>query len=196
MDEGWYVAEGDQTVGPLDRATLAGWQRQGRLQPTSYVWRDGMTGWAAARETALAVLFEAAPAAPPPAPPGGPVGPGGPAGTAWVDAPDRPLGGAPSPGAGPWGPASGPGSTGGAAWAPSAHAPHAAAAAPSNGLSIGAMVCGAVATLFFPILFGPLGIVLAGVGMSRDEPKARTAMTVAVVGMVVGFVLGMLVWAA
>jgi hypothetical protein len=193
MDEGWYVAEGGQTVGPLDRATLTGWQQQGRLQPTSYVWRDGMTGWAAARETPLAVMFEPAPPAPPPAPSGGP---GGPAGPAWVDAPNRPLGNAPSREAGPWGSASGPGSTGGAAWATTPHAPHAVAAPPSNGLSIGAMVCGAVATLFFPILFGPLGIVLAGVGMSRDESKARTAMTVAVVGMVVGFVLGMLVWAA
>jgi hypothetical protein len=186
MDEGWYVAEGGQTVGPLDRVTLAGWQQQGRLQPSSYVWRDGMDGWAAARETPLATLFPGAPAGPPPTPFGGQAGPTAPA---WVDAPSQPLGSTPSSDAGGWTPPPGPG---GAAWGTP---PSTRPTTSSNGLSVGAIVCGAIATLFFPILFGPLGIVLAGVAMSRDEPKARTAMTVAVAGMLVGFVLGMLVWA-
>jgi hypothetical protein len=196
MDEGWYVAEGGQTVGPLDRATLAGWQQQGRLQPTSYVWREGMTAWAAARETPLAVMLEAAPAVPPPTPFGGhagptePAGPSGPAGPTWVDAPSQPFGSAPPSGTGSWTPTSGPG---GAGWG--TPPPPTRPTTSSNGLSVGAIVCGAIATLFFPILFGPLGIVLAGVAMSREEPKARTAMTVAVAGMLVGFVLGMLVWA-
>jgi hypothetical protein len=195
MDEGWYVAEGGQTAGPLDRATLAGWQQQGRLQPSSYVWRDGMAGWAAARETPLATLFAGAPAGPPPTPFGGvgptePARPSSPAGPAWVDAPSQPLGSAPSAGTGSWNPPPGTGGTGWGTPPPSTRPTTA-----SSGLSVGAIVCGVIATLFFPILFGPLGIVLAGVAMSRNEPKARTAMTVAVAGMLVGFVLGMLVWA-
>ena len=60
-------------------------------------------------------------------------------------------------------------------------------------LSVAAIVCGAVATLFVPIILGPLGIVLGGVAKARGERLANVALAVAIVGMVAGFVIGYLV---
>jgi hypothetical protein len=51
-----------------------------------------------------------------------------------------------------------------------------------------------VAVLFFPIVLGPVGIVLAIVGRSRREPWAVAGITVAIVGMIVGLVLGALAY--
>lgn len=61
-----------------------------------------------------------------------------------------------------------------------------------NGLSIAGIICGAIAFLFFPVLFGPIGLVLGGVALSRKEPKATIALAVAGTGTVVGMILGIL----
>ncbi|NUR86300.1 MAG: hypothetical protein HOY71_19635 [Nonomuraea sp.] len=60
-------------------------------------------------------------------------------------------------------------------------------------LSILGFVSAAIAILFFPIVFGPAGIVLGVVGHYRGENLGRWAAVTAAVTMVVGFVLGYLV---
>jgi hypothetical protein len=59
--------------------------------------------------------------------------------------------------------------------------------------SILAMICGVVAVFFLPILFGPIGIILAVVGNRRAEPLWKVALAVAIGGMVLGFILGYVV---
>lgn len=59
--------------------------------------------------------------------------------------------------------------------------------------SILGIVFGAIAILFFPIIFGIAGIVLAIVGYTRgDRTLGKWAIVVAVAGTVLGFVLGYL----
>ena len=64
----------------------------------------------------------------------------------------------------------------------------------SNLFSILAIVFGAVAVLFLPIVFGIAAIVLAAVALSKNEPLAKIGMAVAVVGTIAGFALGILVY--
>ena len=67
------------------------------------------------------------------------------------------------------------------------------AAPPANSgnvLSIIAMVCGAIALLFCPILLGPAGIVCGVVAKKRGESLATIGISVAAAGMVLGFVIG------
>ncbi|QXC62223.1 hypothetical protein KSP35_05280 [Aquihabitans sp. G128] len=59
-----------------------------------------------------------------------------------------------------------------------------------------AFVFGAISILFFPILFGPVAIVLAAVGWRKGDPLARYALPFAVVAMIIGFVLGAIVFSA
>jgi hypothetical protein len=59
--------------------------------------------------------------------------------------------------------------------------------------SIIAIICGVLAILILPIVFGPVGIALALVGRSRREPLWKVALGVAIGGMVLGFVLGAIV---
>ena len=63
-----------------------------------------------------------------------------------------------------------------------------------NTFSIIAIVCGAVALLFCPILLGPAGLILGGIGLSKKERLAPIAMVVAGVGMILGFVIGALLY--
>lgn len=63
----------------------------------------------------------------------------------------------------------------------------------SNVLSILAIVFGVVSILLFPIILGPIGIVLGIVGKTRGEKLSTIGIAVAVVGMILGFVLGALV---
>ena len=60
----------------------------------------------------------------------------------------------------------------------------------SNGLSIAAFVCGGIAVLFFPIIFGPIAIICAGLAKGRNERLANAALAVAIGGTVLGFILG------
>jgi hypothetical protein len=58
--------------------------------------------------------------------------------------------------------------------------------------SILAMVSGVLAILAIPILFGPIGIVLAVVANRKSEPLWKVGLAVAIVGMLLGFILGYL----
>lgn len=53
-----------------------------------------------------------------------------------------------------------------------------------------AIICGVVALIIFPIVFGPIGIVLAAIGASRGEPRWKAAMAVVVVLMLISMALG------
>lgn len=53
---------------------------------------------------------------------------------------------------------------------------------------------GAVAFLFFPVLSGPAGLILGGIGLGQKERLAPVAMTVSGIGLVVGMILGLLVY--
>jgi membrane protein DedA with SNARE-associated domain len=66
----------------------------------------------------------------------------------------------------------------------------------SSLFSILAIVFGAVAVLFVPIVFGIAAIVLAGVAISKKERLAKVAMAVAVVGTIAGFILGAIVYSS
>ncbi len=68
-----------------------------------------------------------------------------------------------------------------------------AQAKPGNGLSIAAYVLGAIAILFFPIIFGVAGIICAGFAKSKKEPQANIALAVAIGGTILGFILGAIV---
>lgn len=63
-----------------------------------------------------------------------------------------------------------------------------------DGYSIAGIICGGLAFLFFPILLGPAGLILGGIAMSKGETKAPIALVVSGVGMVVGFIIGAMVW--
>ena len=69
---------------------------------------------------------------------------------------------------------------------------HSTAPSASKGFSIAAIVCGVVAVLILPIVFGPVGLVLGAVAKKRGESLSTIALVVAGVGMVVGFVIGAL----
>jgi hypothetical protein len=63
----------------------------------------------------------------------------------------------------------------------------------SNGFSNAAIALGAIAFLFFPVVLGPVGIILAAVGKSKNEPKAMIGLTVSIVGTVMGMIIGFIV---
>ena len=62
-----------------------------------------------------------------------------------------------------------------------------------NTLSIIAIVCGVIAVLILPIVFGPVGIVLGVIGKTRHEKLSTIAIVVAAAGMVIGFILGAII---
>ncbi|MFF7816127.1 hypothetical protein ACF1E9_30285 [Streptomyces roseolus] len=69
-----------------------------------------------------------------------------------------------------------------------------AGAAAGNVMSIIAIVLGAVALLFLPLLFGVIGLVLAIIAKAvRNERLAVPAIVVAAVGLIGGMILGALV---
>lgn len=70
------------------------------------------------------------------------------------------------------------------------------ARATGNTLSIIGIVCGVVAIIILPIVFGPAGLVLGFIARSKGERLSTVAIIVAAVGMVLGFLLGYLVWNA
>jgi hypothetical protein len=59
-----------------------------------------------------------------------------------------------------------------------------------NALSLAAMICGGISLLFFPIILGPVGIVLSAVAKSKGEKNAIIALSVAIGGMIIGLWLG------
>lgn len=65
-----------------------------------------------------------------------------------------------------------------------------------NGFSIAGIVMGAIALLFVPPLFGILGLVFGGIGLSKKEKLAPVAMIVSGLGLVLGIILGVIVFTA
>jgi hypothetical protein len=61
-------------------------------------------------------------------------------------------------------------------------------------MSITAIVLGVVAVLILPIICGPIAIVLAVLAKRKGERLATTALWVAIVGMVAGFIIGAIVY--
>ncbi|MFF5635794.1 hypothetical protein [Streptomyces sp. NPDC012825] len=66
-----------------------------------------------------------------------------------------------------------------------------------NVLSIIAIVLGVVAIIFFPIVFGVIGLVLAVIAkFVRHERLSTVALVVSAAGLVLGMVLGAVVASA
>lgn len=60
------------------------------------------------------------------------------------------------------------------------------AVAAGNGLSTAGIICGIISLFVLWFIFGPLGLVLAGVAKSKGEHKANTAMAVSAIGTIGG----------
>ena len=63
-----------------------------------------------------------------------------------------------------------------------------------NAYSTTAIVLAVIALWVFPIVFGPIAIVLASVGKSKGEPRAQNALIWAVVGTIAGMIFGYIAW--
>lgn len=59
-----------------------------------------------------------------------------------------------------------------------------------NGLSTAGIILGAIAFMFFPILFGPAGLICGAIAKSRGEQRAVIAMVVSACGLVIGMIIG------
>ena len=66
----------------------------------------------------------------------------------------------------------------------------------SNGLSIAAIVCGAVAFLLLPVVFGPIAIITGAVAWVRGERLGPVGVAVGVCGLIIGMFLGAVIWSA
>lgn len=78
--------------------------------------------------------------------------------------------------------------------APMAYSQPYATASSTNAFSIAGIILGAIAFLFFPIILGPIGIVLGAIAKSKGEAQANTALIVSGVGTVAGMFLGAMAW--
>lgn len=65
---------------------------------------------------------------------------------------------------------------------------------PKQGLAIAGLICGIIAFLFFPPLFGVLGIVFGAISMSAGNKLGKTALIVSVIGLIAGMVIGAMVF--
>lgn len=63
-----------------------------------------------------------------------------------------------------------------------------------NSYSTVAIILGAISLWVFPIVFGPIALVLGAVAKSRKEPKATTAIVIAACGTIFGMIFGALAW--
>lgn len=64
----------------------------------------------------------------------------------------------------------------------------------SNTLSIVGIVLGCIAFIFCPPGFGIAGIICGAVAKSKNERLANTALGVSIAGLVVGLILGFLLF--
>jgi hypothetical protein len=60
----------------------------------------------------------------------------------------------------------------------------------------GSIACAIAGFIIFPILFGPIAIVLAAIGLSQGEEKGVTAIIVAAVLTAVSMLIGAFSWGA
>ena len=63
-----------------------------------------------------------------------------------------------------------------------------------GGMATAGLACGIVAFLFLPIILGPLGIIFGAIAWSKGHPRGPAATIVSIAGLVVGFILGALMW--
>jgi hypothetical protein len=63
-------------------------------------------------------------------------------------------------------------------------------------LSIVAIVCGAVAFLLLPVVFGPIAIITGAVAWVRGERLGPVGVAVGICGLIVGMIIGAVVWSA
>jgi hypothetical protein len=83
------------------------------------------------------------------------------------------------------------------AWYPQpGQAQSATVSAASNLFSIIAFVCAGISVLFFPVLFGPAGLILGAVGLTKKERFAPIAIAAAAGCMIAGMVIGEAVWSS
>lgn len=67
------------------------------------------------------------------------------------------------------------------------------AAPDPNAFSKVGIACGVLAFLFFPVVLGPIGIILGAIGIVRKERLAPVALAVAGAGFIAGMVIGLAV---
>jgi hypothetical protein len=193
----WYVSNDGRVEGPFKASDLA---TNRLLVPSSYVWHEDLDEWQQVTDSELAGLV--APSGPgpesqpwsPPADAGH--APGTPRTPDWPPqgAPGDPSWGTPPEAQQP------PGDHPGWAAADDSSTPSYGAGSPPSGgsspWSLAAIVCGALAVLFVPIVLGPLGMIFAGIALSKKEPRGALGMGIAIGGMVVGFILSALMYSA
>jgi len=63
-------------------------------------------------------------------------------------------------------------------------------ASSKQGLAVAGLVCGIIAFLFFPPLFGILGIVFGAISWKAGNKLGIAATIVSIVGLLVGMVIG------
>lgn len=79
---------------------------------------------------------------------------------------------------------------------PSPKAETTTGSAPAKGFAVAGLVCGLVAFLLLPIVLGPLGIIFGAVSWSKGNKLGMAATIVSICGLVIGMILGYIVWAA
>ena len=65
---------------------------------------------------------------------------------------------------------------------------------PGNTFSTVGIILGAISFLLLPIVFGPAGLIFGAVAKSKGEEKAVVALVVSGLGLVIGMLLGYLVF--
>lgn len=78
----------------------------------------------------------------------------------------------------------------------SEYAPPRESARAGRPYAIGAFVCAVVAVFFLPIVLGPVAVVLGVVAYRKGDRLGRWAIAAGVLGTVLGFALGALVFNA
>jgi len=63
-------------------------------------------------------------------------------------------------------------------------------------LATAGLACGIISFLFFPIVLGPIGIILGAIAWSKGHPRGKTATIVSIAGLVIGMILGAIMWSA
>lgn len=70
------------------------------------------------------------------------------------------------------------------------NAPTAGTAKPKQGMAIAGLVCGIIAFLILPPVFGVLGIVFGAISWKAGNKLGMAATIVSIVGLVVGMIVG------
>jgi hypothetical protein len=63
-----------------------------------------------------------------------------------------------------------------------------------QGLAIAGLVCGIIAFLFIPPLFGTLGIVFGAISWKAGNKLGMAAAVISIAGLVIGMIVGAIVF--